>query len=150
MQTSLRTDGEMPSNRAGLMRRLAAAAYDLLLLIALWMLVSALFLPLNEGNAPQPGTPLFSAHRLALLATTAAFYIGFWKFGGQTLGMRAWKLELIRDDGLPMTWLDCVRRLLASLVSILPAGAGFWWLLVDGENRTWHDRLSHTYVRKRT
>lgn len=140
---------EAAATSVGLTRRLAAASYDLLLLIALWMLTSAMFLPLNDGNAPAPGTALFAVHRIALVVIAAAFYASFWKFGGQTLGMRAWKLELVRDDGAPLTWSDCVRRLLAAVVSILPAGAGFWWILLNAKNRAWHDSLSGTHLRKR-
>ena len=134
--------------RVGLLRRLAAAAYDWLLLVALWMLVATLFLLVHGGNAPEPGTALNNALRACLLAVTALFFTGFWKFGGQTLGMRAWRLQVIRDDEAPLTWADSSRRLLAAILSLLPAGAGFWWILVDKEGRAWHDRLSHTQLRR--
>lgn len=132
----------------GLARRLAAATYDLLLLLALWMLVTALFLPFNDGDAPAAGSPLFQLHRFVLLATAAAFYCGFWKFGGQTLGMRAWRFRVLRDDGEALKWRDCGVRLLASIAAVLPLGAGIWWALFDSRNRGWHDALSQTHLER--
>ncbi len=133
---------------AGLPRRLAAALYDLLLLIALWMVVSALFLPLAGGNAPMPGSALVHWHRLALVLATAGFFIAFWKSGGQTLGMRAWGIKLVRADGKAATWRDCTVRFLAALLSLLPLGAGFWWAAFDTNKRAWHDLLSGTRLRR--
>lgn len=127
-----------------LWRRLAAGVYDLLLVIALWMLVSALFLPLNGGSAPEPGTLLFQVHRYTLLLVTGAFYVGFWRYGGQTLGMRAWRIRLVRDSGGNPSALDCIKRLLAALVSLFSLGLGFAAALLDPEQRTWHDRWTGT------
>jgi len=39
-----------------------------------------------------------------------------------------------------------VRRLGWALVSLLPLGLGFLWILFDPEKRAWHDRLSRTRV----
>lgn len=132
----------------GLGRRLAAGAYDLLLVIALWMLISALFLPLNGGAAPQPGSLLFQFHRLTLLLATGLFYVCFWRFGGQTLGMRAWRIQLIRDDGDTPTVSDCSKRLLGAVISLLSLGLGFSAALFNSERRTWHDRWSKTHLQR--
>ena len=51
-----------------------------------------------------------------------------------------------REDGRSLTWGDTLRRLGWAFVSLLPAGLGFAWVLVDPERRAWHDRLSRTRV----
>ncbi len=47
------------------------------------------------------------------------FFAYFWVHGGQTLGMRAWRFRLLRDDGEPLTTADAGRRLLWS--TLVPA-----------------------------
>jgi uncharacterized RDD family membrane protein YckC len=39
-----------------------------------------------------------------------------------------------------------VRRLASALLSLLPLGLGFFWILVDRDRRAWHDRLSRTRI----
>ena len=128
----------------GMPRRLAAVFYDLLLLVALWMLVTALFLPLNGGLALAHDSPLYDAYRITLASATLLFFTGFWSRGGQTLGMRAWHFKVVRDNGRPLRFSDALKRAAAALVSLAPAGLGFWWALFDPQSLAWHDRLSGT------
>ena len=122
--------------------------YDALLLIALWMVTTALFLPLTGGEAlPIADSSLLTlAHRAALVAVLIAFYGLSWTTRGQTLGMAAWRLRVEREDGGLLTWRDVLRRLAAALLSSLPLGAGWLGALADPRRRTWHDRLTHTRV----
>jgi uncharacterized RDD family membrane protein YckC len=130
---------------AGLWRRLAALVYDALLLIALMMVATAMFLPFTGGEPVSTAGPLLIAvHRLVLVALWIGFYGVFWTQRGQTLGMAAWRMQLIRDSGEPLRWADALKRLFAGLLSIVPAGLGFIWMLFDRDRLTWHDRLSHT------
>lgn len=142
------TSGDGEQQPVGLLRRMAAAFYDLLLLIALWFVVSAVFLVFSGGSAPAPGSALFHGHRMVLVLTAAVFFIAFWKSGGQTLGMRAWGITLVRADGGEATWRDCSVRFLSALLSLLLLGAGFWWAALDKHKRAWHDFLSGTRLRR--
>ena len=72
------------------------------------------------------------------------FFTGFWLRGGQTLGMRAWKLKLVRTDGHPLRWTDALKRHFAAILSWLVLGLGFLWIFVDSEGLAWHYRLSNT------
>jgi uncharacterized RDD family membrane protein YckC len=128
---------------ASLMRRLAASVYDLLLLAGLWMLAGLTVLSLRGGVAVPPGTYWFQA---LLLALTAVFYIGFWTRGGQTLGMRSWRLRAERRDGRPLKLATASLRFLAALLSLAPAGLGLLWILVDPDKLAWHDRLTDSRV----
>lgn len=133
---------------AGLLRRCGALLYDLLLLAAVLMVVTALFLPFTGGEAvTSAGNPLLEwTYRVALLGTIVLFFGAFWTGRGQTLGMAAWRLRVEREDGGRLTWGDTVRRLGTAVLSWLPAGLGYLWILVDPQRRAWHDRLSHTRV----
>jgi uncharacterized RDD family membrane protein YckC len=128
-----------------LWRRLAAAAYDSLIVVALWFLGTALILPLTGGEAVDPRTPGGPLYQLYLLAIGFLFFGGFWTRGGQTLGMLAWRLKLVPDaNGSRVTWPQALKRYLAAILSWAALGAGFWWACFDPEKKTWHDRLSGT------
>jgi uncharacterized RDD family membrane protein YckC len=60
--------------------------------------------------------------------------------------MASWRLRVEREDGALLTWGDTVKRLAAALLSWLPLGLGYFWILFDREGRAWHDRLSRTRV----
>ena len=135
--------GGVPRNAvpAGLVRRLAALAYDLLLLAGLVFIFTLIVLFARGGREIPPGTWWFE---LCLLAVSAFFFIGFWTHGGQTLGMRAWRLRLVTRGGERVGTRRALGRFLAAFLSALPAGLGFWWALVDEERACWHDRWTGT------
>lgn len=115
--------------------------YDGLLLIALWMLGTALLLPLTGGQAITAGNLPYRAY---LLAIAFAFFTGFWSRAGRTLGMQAWRLRLIAADGGAVGFRRAALRFVAAGVSWLPLGLGFLWSLFDRDRLAWHDRLSGT------
>jgi uncharacterized RDD family membrane protein YckC len=133
---------------AGLLRRLAAMLYDGLLLLAILMIATAAFLPFTGGEAitPRDHPALEFAYRLVLAGLVVLFFGIFWTRRGQTLGMASWRLRVEREDGGRLTWGDTVRRLASALLSLLPLGLGFFWILVDRDRRAWHDRLSRTRI----
>ncbi len=124
-------------------RRLAALCYDLLLLAALALLFTQLVLVVRLGTPVPPGTWWFS---LCLLAIIVLFFCGFWVHGGQTLGMRAWRIRVVRDDGGALTWPRAAARFALGLVAAAPAGLGLWWGLFEAGKRGWHDRWTGTRV----
>ena len=128
---------------AGFLRRVAAAVYDALLVIALMMVITFIALPLSGGDAIPAGN---LAYQLLMLATAAVFFIGFWCRGGQTLGMRTWRIRVERRNGDPLSWATGAVRFGAALFSVAALGLGFFWLLVDRDRLTWHDRIAGTRV----
>ena len=124
---------------ATLTRRLLALFYDVLLLLGVLFAVSALAVALNKGEAvTHPG------YYLSLILTTFVFFAWFWKHGGQTLGMRTWKIKIISDIDDKITWRQSAIRFITAAAALLPAGLGLLWVLFDREGLAWHDRLSNT------
>ena len=146
------TDVPLPTppavDRAGLLRRLAAMLYDGLLLLAVLMVATALVLPLTGGEAVEPARNPFLVfvYRAMLVLLICGFYGLFWTRRGQTLGMASWRLRVEREDGGLLTWSDSLRRLGWALLSLVPFGLGFLWVLFDPQRRAWHDRLSGTRI----
>ena len=128
---------------AGLPRRLAAATYDTLLIIALFVIPTSAVMALRAGEPVPPGSPLLQG---LLLATAGLFFIGFWIHGGQTLGMRAWRLRVEDCSGNPLTLPRALVRFIVSIPSIAVFGLGILWLLFDPQKCTLPDRLAGTRV----
>lgn len=128
---------------APLWRRLAAALYDALLLAAIWI-VAALLDALIRNWADLPYDVRLMRGYLFL---TGFFFFGwFWTHGGQTLGLRAWRLQLRRTDGQALRWPQSAWRYALAWLSWLPLGAGVLWCLLDRHRQTAHDRLAGTEV----
>jgi len=133
---------------ARLPRRLGALLYDGILLFALLLLATALLIIPYDLLAARPYPQgewmyrtLFQAY---LLAVIVGFFVYFWTHGGQTLGMSAWRLRVVRDDGGRLSARDALRRLAWAALSLAPVGLGLWWCLFDREHLAWHDRRSRT------
>jgi len=128
---------------APLWRRLAAAAYDALLIAALWMAVATVDTIVREVAGLPPQVRVLQA---ALLLSTMLFFGWFWTHGGQTVGMRAWRLQVRRADGRPVGWVNAVARFGFAWLAWLPCAAGVLWSAIDRDRRAWHDRWSGTEV----
>lgn len=125
-----------------LLRRLAAILYDSIVLIGLLFLATIPPTMLYGGGISEP-LPAFLM-QLYLLAVAFAFFGWFWTHGGQTIGMRAWRVRVVDTEGNPITWKHALTRFLAAILSWVALGIGFAWSVFDPERLTWHDRLSGT------
>ncbi|MBK1722713.1 RDD family protein [Thiocystis violacea] len=137
------------AKKPSILRRLGALLYDLVLLIAILMLANAIIVIPYEVVT---GHPLYESFlpltlmRLYLLAVIAGFYVYFWTHGGQTLGMRAWRIRVIGNDGGSIGAATAFKRFLWSIVSFVPAGLGLWLSLFNRDGLALHDRRSSTRV----
>lgn len=140
----------VPHIPAPLWLRLAAALYDLFPLIALWMLTAGLALLAARGQVEAAHAPpaFRIALRLALLAVSAGYFMISWRRGGQTIGMRAWRVRVVAADGQALSWSRALLRFAVALVSLLALGAGFLWCLFDRQRRGWHDLAAGTRVER--
>lgn len=152
-----------------LWRRLLALVYDLLIVLAIVMVVGLLCqlatagqLIRTDGHAVIPAW-----YRPLQGLVVAAYFISSWLRGGQTVGMRPWRIRLTRRDGSAPTLQQAVLRLLVAaapmLVLMLAPALGLrttlWALLlvwaawfavalVDPRRRALHDIVAATELRR--
>jgi uncharacterized RDD family membrane protein YckC len=120
--------------------RIAAALYDLFPLIALWMATGAVALAVTRGQLDYHAL----WYRLSLLGVTAGYYVLSWRYGGQTLGMRAWRLRVVDAAGDSPGWGASLLRFVVAQASLAVFCLGFLWCLWQRERRGWHDLASGT------
>ena len=130
--------------------RVLAMAYDLLPVLALWLLASAAFTVgyYLAGHAARQNIAPFSPLQVVLWVLCWLLAGGYavlsWRRGGQTLGMRPWRLRVVGADGGRPAPRALVKRYAVGTLSLLLAGAGFWWAWFDRDRLAWHDRASGT------
>ena len=137
---------EPTATPASLWLRALAGAYDLLPLLGLWFFAGAIALSLSGGSLESHQQLRKLLTQALVLAFTATYFVVSWTRGGQTIGMRAWRLRVMRTDGTRVTWPRALLRFAVALVSLGALGAGFAWALLDAGKRTWHDIAADTRV----
>lgn len=137
--------GHPEQRGCSLIRRFAAIFYDLLLLFAVLFSATAILMPFTHGEAISSNNFLYPFY---LLAWTYIFFAWQWTHGGQTLGMRAWKIKLTDHSGNIIGWSAASKRFFLALLSWVFAGMGYIWALFDPDNLTFHDRYSGTRLAK--
>jgi uncharacterized RDD family membrane protein YckC len=66
---------------------------------------------------------------------------------GQTLGMMAMKIKLIRTDGTyPIGYTRGFLRWVGMMISGLVMCIGYLWIVIDKDKQGWHDKIADTYV----
>ena len=102
---------------APLWRRLIASVYDGLLLLGLWMAALLLELIVRQQLLGLAGHHVWLS--LYLFGVGLWFFAWFWIRGGQTLGMRVWRLQVRRLDGAPLRLPIATLRYAAMLATWL-------------------------------
>ncbi|WP_028310358.1 RDD family protein [Derxia gummosa] len=151
----------------GLWKRLACAAYEGCLLFGVCFITSYLFLTLSQSTWPLPPERklLFQLWEFGWIG---AYFVWFWRRGGQTLALKTWHLRLVARDGGAVVWWRAALRYVLSWAPLLPAALCFelapeglqnrafglglllgitlqWgWAVVDRERQFLHDRLLGT------
>ncbi len=158
---------------ASLARRLITLVYDGLVLFAVLIFASALTLPFRDQSLHSAYQPLLS---LYFLGVTFCFFGWFWTHGGQTLGMRAWRLRLEQKNSSLLTWRSALLRFILSLplwlfiLAVILLGyvprsntdttlatlrslptwpfylVAIVWIIIDNVPNNWRDHLTHTRV----
>ena len=100
----------------------------------------------STADSPRSSTDLQLTLFPLLMAATFLFYYWFWSHGGQTLGMRAWRLQVVDAnlDGRPVNFFQCLSRFLMATLSLGCFGLGYIWVLFSASGDSWHDSLSNT------
>lgn len=138
-------------NRGLIGWRLLALVYDIWPVLAMWMLISLAFTVAYTflgHHAERENITPFSALQILLWLlcwlVTGLYATVSWRRGGQTLGMRPWRLKLVAADGGAPAWRTLWLRFAVATLSLAAGGLGFWWAWVDRQGLSWHDRASQT------
>jgi uncharacterized RDD family membrane protein YckC len=126
-------------------RRLLTMLYDGVILLGLLIFASAIALPFGDVHKVAFQDFWFTSW---LFVVCIAYFGSCWRYGGMTVGMRAWKVTLTSNNGKPISWPMCVLRFVVGLFSLLFFGLGVFWAIWDQKNRTWHDLASGTVLIK--
>lgn len=129
---------------ATLWPRMFALTYDFFPVLGIWFAVAVLSYAANGGEPVTPGSLGAWLEFIALVGATFLYAGLSWRFGGQTLGMRAWRLRAVDVQGNTPGWSAIVLRFSVGALSLAAAGLGFAWVLVDRERRSWHELASAT------
>lgn len=121
-----------------LFRRIAAFLYDCLLLVAIFFVITAAALFLNDGQAIQ-----HSLYKVLLLVIAFLFFDWFWRHGGQTLGMRAWRIRVEGEHHPHLTFTQSAMRFASGALLF-----GFTLLAMpfSSKAKALHDTLSDTKI----
>ncbi len=135
-------DDAKTGGRIGLLRSLGAMFYYALLLFSVWYVVAALVLWTRGGELPAAGDPGLTA---LLIACAYLYFAAQWARGGQTLGMKTWRIRLTgRDGATPPGWPRASLRFVVAVGGAMALGIGYLWALWDADGLTLPDRLSGT------
>ena len=146
----------------GFFKRLLVALYDGFLLIAVLIVSSAVLMAIFTAIAPDSlfiDPDKFEQKKIATLTAMGKtmgsiivtancmilsffYYAWFWIHGGQTVGMRAWNLYLVKEDGKFIDWKIAAIRYASAIVSWVCLGMGFAWVLLTARRSAWHDTWS--------
>ena len=137
------------SNSVSLIRRFAAISYDAVAVAALLFFSTLPLVIALRGQAIAAENPFYFGY----LMLCTFFYFGIsWTRGGQTLGMRAWKIRVVKQapehpDGISkLDTYDALKRFVFAFISWLCFGLGFLSALLNSRRQCWHDKWSDTYL----
>ncbi len=130
---------------AGLFRRLFAIFYDCFLLTAILLVIAAIAMTLNHNKAIESSDSFRPIYVIIMLGTCYLYFAWFWIHGGQSLGMKTWRIQLQSDD-VQIDWRIAAIRFFSAIISWGFFGLGFLWALFDKKNRGWHDLISKTVL----
>ena len=130
-------------------RHMLALLYDTFLIIPLIIAANALLMAIyvnlfmNFDTTQEIRLPA-GAVQVVVILCIALFYWIFWRRGGQTLGMQAWRIKLVSNQGAQSTASQIALRLVGALLSGVILG--ILWKYLDRDGYYWHDRLSKTHL----
>ncbi|NVK22930.1 MAG: RDD family protein [Kangiellaceae bacterium] len=135
---------------APLSKKLGAWLYDILITIAIWFLWGLFTFPLirwilgvDDMSADTEWKNSLTYQIYSLLPTllVITYFVGSHVRFGQTVGMSAWKLMVVQDNGKPITLGKALPR---ALLSIL--GIGMLFSVFNSKKLGWHDLATGTRV----
>jgi uncharacterized RDD family membrane protein YckC len=152
-----------------LWRRLLALIYDMVAVLAIVMVVGLLCQLATHGQLITTGAQIHIAwwYRPLQALVVAAYFVVSWLRGGQTLGMRPWRIRVTGDGGTPLSLRQTLVRVIVAALPLLLlllapalglkltlwAVAGAWGLwfaiaLFGVRRQAMHDLAAGTEIRR--
>ncbi len=106
--------------------------------------------PADGQATSQVSGAVIVVYALWIIASIA-YFIYFWtRPEGQTLGMKALHLRVVKTDGSQLTMGGAVLRYLGMMLNSIIFGLpiGWIWAGFDKNKQGWHDKIAGTYVVK--
>ena len=142
-----------PLTYASLQLRIVAAILDALVLVSSLMLFVViggfqvlLRSDFGDVDPPQSAFYIWVGFILVFIPFVPLYFGLLWSWKGQSVGMMAMHIKVVRRDGRPLSLGRALARSLAWPLSLLPLGLGLVTIFLDGENRALHDYLAGTTV----
>ena len=130
---------------AGFFKRVFSLIYDSLAVIGVMLSLSLLLVLVNGGTTEE--NKLASLIQFLIITFSGpCFYTYFWiANNGQTLGMQAWKIQLVSNNK-ELSVKDCLYRCFISVISFLIFGIGYFLILFRKDNKSLADLLTKTQI----
>ena len=125
------------------LKRIAAAIYDLLLLLGVWFASGSIAVWINGGIIESKWIG-----PLIVFLSTWIFYGYFWTHGGKTLGMAVWKFEIYSLDKKPVTFYQISIRYFCNLLTFFLFGLPLILIYFTKNNLSLSDIISKTTYQK--
>jgi len=126
-----------------IIKHFGATVYDFFLVFSLLFVVNLIIAPLYDANSTVNNNIIFYTITLPL---TYLYFDMSWVKGGQTLGMKAWKFHISKDDGGNITHKDALIRFITATISLVVIGILF--KLTNKSNLSLQDKISKTILLK--
>jgi len=127
-----------------LARRLMVILYDSFAVLAIFFLLTAIWVIGNSGEAITQANKLYPLYILSLGISAWIYCALSWRRGGLTLGMRAWKVQLVTEDGNKISWGASLLRFCSAWLGMTALAGGFLISLFRKDRACWQDLLSHS------
>ena len=130
---------------AGFFKRVFSLIYDSLAVIGVMLSLSLLLVLVNGGTTEE--NKLASLIQFLIITFSGpCFYTYFWiANNGQTLGMQAWKIQLVSNNK-ELSIKDCLYRCFISVISFLIFGMGYFLILFRKDNKSLADLITKTQI----
>lgn len=131
-------------SKTNVLKHIAAFVYDVFPVIGILIVTSGITLILRTGDEVQAHTWWF---QVFIFCEIALYYIYFWKVGGQTIGMKAWKIHIKpnNENQHQLSWKQASMRFIVGLFSTAFLGAGLYWKFFSKDGRSWMDLASNSH-----
>jgi uncharacterized RDD family membrane protein YckC len=68
------------------------------------------------------------------------------QWNGQTIGKKIMGVRVVSGSNGSVDWVKAFIRSISKILSAIPLGLGYFWMLWDEKSQTWHDKIADTIV----